>query len=806
MNDRPLPAKDSSSESVPSPTPRSGRSPSRSNRRTQKRKGFEQFETALDVLYRRKWIVLTVFLLAGVAAAAYAFTRVPHYTATSLIMIDLNRMPGGQDAMAVAAGTPFTRSDRSIASELFVLQNSRAISDRVNERMKEIAEERGRAPRGNVQFGAASRNAYNAIEVRATSASPRDAAALANAYAEEYVTQTQDASRDYFSSAREFLEQQAAEQRERLADAESRYEAFLERTGGASGIAADAGGNVAAQLASLEAQRDEARIDLQMQQRSLQTVEAELESANPRLVERLASSIPRELRGIDASLIRLEADKRQILDQAQGNPDARQRTRLESINSQIRDLENQKRELTRRAVSAGVSPTEAGVSQNGVGWVHDLQGQAVQKRIEIDGLQQRVSSMNQRIAELNSEMGTMPEQSTQLARLQRERANAEQMLQYVTTRLQETRISEGSEAGYAQVIRRAGVPSIPVGPDRWRHLGLGLILGLGLGLALAFGWDRLDNRLYKPEELRAEGHRVIGVIPDLKPHIKELYGKQETTAFQGREVSTDLVTLLDPASPVSESYRHLRTALQFSRPDVMVRTILVTSSSAGEGKSTTSSNLAAAIAQGHRRTIIVDADLRRPRLHDLFGVTPRSTALMQLLRSTDVPPTDVHQGIVNVGPNLDLLPADARLADTDPRDLPPVEDAADLVGSQRLRVLLSELHKHYDVVILDTSPVLVATDAVLLSTQADATLLVTAAGKTKIHDLHQTTEALEDVGAHHVGSILNGFNLSMAYGYRYSYSHYTRYGPYSSSYGYQDDSKKSRRARRKKRSAPPPTA
>src|SRR5690606_6646394 len=124
-------------------------------------------------------------------------------------------------------------------------------------------------------------------------------------------------------------------------------------------------------------------------------------------------------------------------------------------------------------------------------------------------------------------------QSTELARLERARAHAEQMYQYVVSRLQETEIIEASEPGYARILRQAGVPGGPMGPDRWRHLSVGLLLGLALGIGLALLRDKIDNRIYKPDQLRAHGHHVLSVIPGLRPLLKDEFRGAATVEHEG---------------------------------------------------------------------------------------------------------------------------------------------------------------------------------------------------------------------------------------------------------------------------------
>ena len=740
----------------------------------------KQIERVLDVLYRRRWIIATVFVLVMGAGIVYTLQQEPVYQATSLIMVELNRMPGGESLVS-EGNTPFVRSDRSIATELFVLQNSYTINARVNERLREMnAEDPSVAfpPRGGVQFSPASRSINNAIAVSATSLDPQEAARLANLYAEEYVRQTQDASRTHLVQTDDFLENQAAKRREELRTAEDAVEKYMERTG-AVGLN-QSGSSLVARIAGLEAQRDEARIDMQMKQTQLSSINAQLSDINAQLPKRVASNVDRRLAALQENLTRLEEERRVIL----GYTGTQDQKRLGEINAEIPRLEAQVDQLTQEYVNEVMAVGGNQEGSSAVGFAVEMKRNAVQQGIEVEGLQSRIGTLTDRLREYQAQLANIPGQSTDLARLERTRQHAEQMYQYVVERLQETKIALESEPGYARILRHASVPGAPFGADPFKNIAMALLLGLAAGIALALVRDKLDNRIYKPDQLRDRDLDVIGVIPGMEALIKKEHGGDEFADYHGQRVSTNLTTLLQPLSSTSEAYRHLRTAVQFSRPGVVVQTVLVTSAAPSEGKSTTAANLALTMAQAKRRTLLIDADIRKPKQHKMFGC-PIEPGLVQLLFHGDAA-LDVFQ--TPFDENLFVMPAGALLSNPTGEDgAARVEEPSEMLGSKRMRDVLETLRGQFDIIVIDSPPVLAATDAVLLSTQADATIVVASAGTTKEGDLEHSLERLGDVGAHVIGTLLNRFDLSMAYGYKYSYG---QYGPYSKySYG-QDEAPK----------------
>ena len=204
-----------------------------------------------------------------------------------------------------------------------------------------------------------------------------------------------------------------------------------------------------------------------------------------------------------------------------------------------------------------------------------------------------------------------------------------------------------------------------------------------------------------------------------------------------------LVTLADPRSPASEAYRTLRTNLQFSSLDKPVRTILVTGVDAGEGKSTTLANLAVVLAQGGKRVVAVDCDLRRPTLHKAFGLSAEPGLTSAILEPSGTLPR--QQTSVE---GLSLLASGP---------LPP--NPSELLGSRRFEEILAALAKEADIVLLDAPPIVSVSDAAVLASKVDGVLLVVSAGKTKRELARRAKSLLEKVNAHILGVVLNNARL-----------------------------------------------
>lgn len=225
--------------------------------------------------------------------------------------------------------------------------------------------------------------------------------------------------------------------------------------------------------------------------------------------------------------------------------------------------------------------------------------------------------------------------------------------------------------------------------------------------------------------------------------------------------SSDLFTLKDPRAPISESFRTLRTNIQFSSLDKNIQTILVTSAGPGEGKSTVSSNLAVIMAEAGKKTLIIDCDLRKPRVHKIFRLSSRIGLSNILIGEIGIEDA-VQKTSIN---NLSVLTSGT---------IPP--NPAELMGSAKMKSLIKELRGMYDCIILDTPPVVVVTDAQLLSTSADGCLLVVSSGKAERDASIKSKQLLEKVNAKILGVVLNRVNTKSRKYYGYYYHYYEENG------------------------------
>ena len=342
--------------------------------------------------------------------------------------------------------------------------------------------------------------------------------------------------------------------------------------------------------------------------------------------------------------------------------------------------------------------------------------------------------------------------------LQRAAEQEEKMYGIVANRQKEIDITGPMKTNNVRILERAVVPNVPVRPKPVQNLFLGLLLGLGTGIGLAFAIEALDNTLKTQTDVEQFlGTPVLGLVPI----IAAAPGAEADKATDNLR-ERDLGVFLDPKSIAAECCRSIRTNILFMSPDRPLKTMVVTSPSPQEGKTTTAINLGVTMAEAGSRVLIVDTDMRRPRLHRSFGVPNQvgistvivgKTTLQEAVKRTDVP-------------NLDVLPCGP---------VPP--NPSELLHTDRFGAVLAQCAALYDRIILDSPPTSAVTDPAVLGNLADGVVLVIKAGETTREAAMHARRQLATAKARLFGVVVNAIDFSNpAYGYEYYYRNYYRYG------------------------------
>ena len=335
--------------------------------------------------------------------------------------------------------------------------------------------------------------------------------------------------------------------------------------------------------------------------------------------------------------------------------------------------------------------------------------------------------------------------------------------QYLNTLLQkqrEVQIAQGDKGSEVRIENYSRVPRAPVGPARLRNVLVALALSLVAGIGLAFLLDFLDDTVKSLDDVDRYIHLpALAMIPAGAGRIGAPRLKGLPQGSPGPSESTALAMVDDVRSPIAESYRHLRTSLLLSSAGQPPKTILVTSSQPSEGKTTTAINTAFMLAQTGAEVLIIDCDLRRPRLHTQFEVANSKGLTTWLSGERDL---DNLLQVYAKTPNLKVLTSGP---------VPP--NPAELLGSEEMRRLLNLLSERFAHIIIDSPPAISFTDASILSTMVDGVMLVVHGGRSSRAVVRRAKQQLLDVGAHIFGVVLNNVKLeSQDYYYSGYYSNY----------------------------------
>jgi len=315
------------------------------------------------------------------------------------------------------------------------------------------------------------------------------------------------------------------------------------------------------------------------------------------------------------------------------------------------------------------------------------------------------------------------------------------------------------------VVDYAPVPKSPVGPRRLQGVALAWLFSFVFGIGLARYLEYLDNTVHTSEDveklLRLPALAVIPAIASLSPRrlLPAFTGLQKRN---GHDTRPELLLNADARSPLAEAYRHLRTSVLLSAAGGAPQTMLVTSSQPAEGKTTTAVNTALILAQTGASVLVVDADMRRPRIHSIFGIK-NNEGLSTILANKMTEAEMLRLVQVHEPSGLFLLPAGA---------IPP--NPAELIGSEEMRRLMTTLRASFKHIVIDSPPIISFTDSVLISSQVDGVLLVVHGGYATRSIVRRSRQVLQEVGAKIFGVVLNNVKLQRD-DYYYKYYYYDRY-------------------------------
>jgi exopolysaccharide transport family protein len=699
----------------------------------------------MAMIHKRRGIVITCVVVSLIVAVIYNYTTRPVYQATCQILIDKDTpkvLPNKELVEMVQGGMDYYQTQ-------YQLLRGRQLAEKAVERlglqkspefqtgplmspMERAARLFGRPPAATVDHDgmplspavAAFRSRVTVepitgsrlVNLRFSAYEPQIAADAVNTLAQLYIEQSLEFRFTTSTEATGWLSERLAEQQQKVEAAEKALQAYREREGLVN--IEERQSLVEQKLGALNA----AVLGARTERIAKETIYTQMKNLAPSQLESfplvMASGA---VQGLKAELADLQRDQARLAETlGEKHPE------MVKVRSQIRATEEKIRSEIRNVVRSAETDYLTAARQEA-------------------NLQANLEAVKREALEANRK-------AIEFGVLKREVDTNQQLFKELMSRTKQTGLETELKTTNIRIVERAEVPRGPVSPKRMRNYQIALIIGLGLGIGLTLLFEHLDNTLKTPEDVKESlGVPFLGMVPDV-------------TAKPGMPNAPRASPLImkSPQSAVAESYRVLRTNLIFSSAETRGRALVVSSASPAEGKTTTVANLASSLALNGARVLAVDADLRRPTIHQHFGIA-KTPGLSDLI----VGNCQASQAIQTTRfKGLQVLPCGY---------IPP--NPAELLGSAQMKQVVEALRSHYDWVLLDTPPILAMADTPILCPLVEGVILVVGAEVSGRPAVQRAIDQILAVGGKVTGVVLNKVNLE-----RNSYYYSQYYGEYYRSY------------------------
>ncbi|MCK4306864.1 polysaccharide biosynthesis tyrosine autokinase [candidate division WOR-3 bacterium] len=671
------------------------------------------------VFLRRKWIFISIFLgIIVFTAIKTTLTPKTFRTSSKILVKETSTLLGKSQILEEAFG---------IETNCEILR-SRGFAEKVISHMREKKVKAWLLHSENapdILLGSTKvipLRGSHIIQITVEARDAEEVASITNSITETFKEYSVEIARIKVTEVRKFIEAQLPEVQERLKEAEESLRKFKEKE---KLISISASGSaLQEELVKLQSEYGSKVSQISITEALIVRLKQELKKENERLAEEIVKIDNPSLSSLRAQLLMFgnEYSSYVIAGLAPEHP------KLIGLNKKIEEI---KQRLKQKATSRA---EEEVLSMNPLFYIEELSGKIFNEKFNLIQLQSAKSAMEKRIKEYQERVRRFPTKEYKLARLERTYEFNESIYQSLIDRYEEAKITEVGEIGNVVIIEQAIPPQLPIYPKPVRNLILALVFGIGIGIGGVIVQEHLDTSIKEVGEIEKLKIPVAGAIPVHSDGIIE-----------------------DPASPSAEAYKKLQINLKFSKPGSL-KTLLVSSCVAEEGKTTLVSNLGVTYARTLQKTVVIEGDLRKPSLHKLFEISSKvglSNLLVGDAKIEDVIfPTKIE--------NLWIIPAG---------HIPP--NPGELIDSELMKTLISELRKNFEMVIIDSPPLITCADGFLLGNMVEGVILALELRKIPRELLLQTISSFKSTGAVFLGVVINKVKEGMYYKYHYYYKHYT---------------------------------
>ncbi len=686
----------------------------------------------LETLRRRKWIIVQAFVFVSIIGLVSASLSPPIYATGARLMAVTPQVDayvyGAVNASDPLAALMMMRQQANIATQLALMRSSQFIG-RVRSRLQP-----GEASAA-IGLSFADEPNTSIINIAAEGPDARACAAWANAAGKAYEDLTKESNSEFIKQAKKELEHQVEYWGGKLREYDSKLIAFRRKY---QPVDTPETGTAVIQD-SLERQRRarEAKGKMLSLEAEMANLRARLKK-EPEILTVVKKETNPDLLALDQQITQHKARRAILKGKYQEGS-----TEVQDVDAEIQNLRETREEIK---AAEPFKVTEEEIPNAGR---EMLQRQIKDRELELDGLKILTATLLKGVTESKGTVDNLGPWKVEMEIIERDRDIAQKAYEDLLGKLRTVSVKAMIPQPSATLMEEASVPGAPVRPNRTQQVLLAMAMGLMLGVGFAFLQEFLDDRVNTSDDIeRVTSLPTLGVVPTIP------------------DDSNRLLIGHDALSPVTESYRALRTGVTYSSVDRPVHTMMVTSAHPGEGKSVTSANLGIAIALQGKRVILIDADLRRPSAHRLFRVEAEpglTSVLAGEIQLEDALHTTAIEGfrVLTSGP------------------LPP--NPPELLNSQAMMDLLEQLKDVADLVIIDSPPVIPVTDAQVLASHVDGVVLVVEAGQARKASVKHARDLLEQTRGRILGVVLNKIDQSSK-GYYYHYYYRSGYRKYGKGY------------------------
>lgn len=705
----------------------------------------------LTVVWKYKWVVLAFGALVVTATVVFTQRQPRIYEAVTNLMIDPNApqyLPTSSGQEVSPLGTANTWNTREYFETQYRIIRSRSVAAMVVERLglvrdldflgvtriEDPTEQAAALANADPVSVLVSRTQVEAVEasnvvlVKVRDTDPARAAKLADALCQAYADANLDRKISFTGDAARWLATQVGDGRKEIDDAENALMAFKQKNGILTASLADKQNQLAARALDADRQLREARQE----------------------TTRLSAALDQTKR-LDAATVESSVDE--VL--ANGL--------VQRLKEQMVSLQNERTELLKRYMEGhpDVKTSDEKIARVREALTREVQGirQAMERRL------QTASTAEQKLASdaavIQREMEALNAVELEYKRLEAAAQSRKDLNTQLMVRQKEAQLQAEARANNVRILDAALVPQRPVSPRLFVNLSVALLIALFGGIGLALLIDSLDSSVKNQEQLEKEfGLTFLGLVPSMRPQRRKKGNRFEPTG----PIDPDRYVLDYPHSTAAECVRTVRTNLLFMAPERELRKLLITSAGPREGKTSTSVNIAATMAMSGSRVLLIDSDLRRPRIHRVFDLeNNRGLSNLVLDPERDLATVAQPSGVEN----LDIMCSGP---------IPP--NPAELLHTASFHRVVERMLERYDRIIFDSPPVCAVTDALILGNVCDGAVLVVRAGQTSREMVKKAHRLLADVKVNVLGALLNNVDVSRrGYG-QYYYQEYrsTGYG------------------------------